>query len=309
MDFIILLATLIILAETTILLITTSKKPLLNNNQKRKVYIDTSALMDVRLLAIAETGFIGDDVIVPRSVIHELQLLADGKDSDKRARARAALDTVSDLERVIFFNLTILDDPLDHTPVDNRLLELAKSTHGAILTNDFNLNKVATVEHIDVLNINDLALALRGDYLPGEQTQVRIVAVGEGAHQGVGYLADGTMVVVDRADDKVGSEITVEFVRLRQTSAGRMMFAKPANVTTSAKGRGGGSGTARLASSRLTDSQRASSRLSSSRLAGSRLANARPAGKVSAKTGAPAHQSSVKRSTASKSTSRRSKSK
>ena len=273
------LATLIILAETTILLITTSKKPLLNNNQKRKVYIDTSALMDVRLLAIAETGFIGDDVIIPRSVIHELQLLADGKDSDKRARARAALDTVSDLERVIFFNLTILDDPLDHTPVDNRLLELAKSTHGAILTNDFNLNKVATVEHIDVLNINDLALALRGDYLPGEQTQVRIVAVGEGAHQGVGYLADGTMVVVDRADDKVGSEITVEFVRLRQTSAGRMMFAKPANVTTSAKGRGGGSGTAR------------------------------PAGKVSARTGAPAHQSSSKRSTTSKSTSRRSKSK
>ena len=186
MDFIILLATLIILTETTLLLVKTSQKPLLNNSQKRKVYVDTSALMDVRLLAIAETGFISDDVVIPRSVIHELQLLADGKDSEKRARARAALDTVSDLERVVFFNLTILDDPLDRTPVDNRLLELAKSSRGAILTNDFNLNKVATVEHVDVLNINDLALALRGDYLPGEQAQVRIVAVGAGAQQGDG---------------------------------------------------------------------------------------------------------------------------
>lgn len=247
MEFLLLITTLATLAETSILLVKNAQKPLLSSSQKRKVYVDTSALMDVRLLAIAETGFISDDVVIPRSVIHELQLLADGKDSEKRARARAALDTVSDLERVVFFNLTILDDPLDRTPVDNRLLELAKSSRGAILTNDFNLNKVATVEHVDVLNINDLALALRGDYLPGEQAQVRIVAVGEGAHQGVGYLADGTMVVVDRADDKVGSEITIEFVRLRQTSAGRMMFAKLANVPA-AKVRAGGSGTARLTS-------------------------------------------------------------
>lgn len=228
MDFIFLSIILIILAETTVLVAKSRQKPFLNTNSKRKVYVDTSALMDMRLLAIAETGFIGDSVIIPRSVIHELQLLADGKDSEKRSRARAALDAVSQLERVVYFDTTILDDELDRTPVDDRLLELAKANHGLILTNDYNLNKVATAEQIDVLNINDLALALRGDLLPGEQTTVKIVAVGEGAHQGVGYLADGTMVVVDRADKKIGEDVRIELIRLRQTSAGRMMFAKVA---------------------------------------------------------------------------------
>lgn len=235
MDFIFLIIILAILAETTVLVVKTRQKPLLNTNSKRKVYVDTSALMDARLLAIAETGFIGDSVIIPRSVIHELQLLADGKDSEKRSRARAGLDVVSQLERVVYFDTTILDDELDRTPVDNRLLDLAKTNHGLILTNDYNLNKVATAEHIDVLNINDLALALRGDFLPGEQTTVKIVSIGEGAHQGVGYLADGTMVVVDRADKKIGEEVRIELIRLRQTSAGRMMFAKIAPNSKTAK--------------------------------------------------------------------------
>lgn len=235
MDFIFLIIILAILAETTVLVIKSRQKPLLNTNSKRKVYVDTSALMDARLLAIAETGFIGDSVIIPRSVIHELQLLADGKDSEKRSRARAGLDVVSQLERVVYFDTTILDDELDRTPVDNRLLDLAKTNHGLILTNDYNLNKVATAEHIDVLNINDLALALRGDFLPGEQTTVKIVSIGEGAHQGVGYLADGTMVVVDRADKKIGEEVRIELIRLRQTSAGRMMFAKIAPNSKTAK--------------------------------------------------------------------------
>lgn len=225
MNGLILFISAIILAETSVLLVKNRKTPLLNPN-KRKVYVDTSALMDVRLLAIAETGFIGDDLIIPRSVIRELQLLADGKDSEKRSRARAALDAVSQLERVVYFDTTILEDALDRTPVDERLLELAKANHGLILTNDYNLNKVAATEKIDALNINDLALALRGDFLPGERTTVKIVSTGEGPHQGVGYLTDGTMVVVDRADKNVGEEIEIEFIRLRQTSAGRMMFAK-----------------------------------------------------------------------------------
>lgn len=141
MELLILVITLILLAETSILLLKTRQKPLLSSN--RKIYVDTSALMDPRLVAVAQTGFIGDDMIIPRSVIGELQLLADGKDHDKRIRARAGLDAVRELERVVYFNLTILDDPLDHTPVDNRLIELAKSGRGAILTNDFNLQKVA----------------------------------------------------------------------------------------------------------------------------------------------------------------------
>lgn len=138
MDFIILIITILLLAETSILLLKSRQKPLLSS-QKRKVYVDTSALMDPRLVAVAQTGFLSDEMIVPRSVIAELQLLADGKDHDKRVRARAGLDAIRELERVVYFNLTILDDPLDRTPVDNRLLELAKAGRGAILTNDFNL--------------------------------------------------------------------------------------------------------------------------------------------------------------------------
>ena len=229
MELLILVISLLILGQTSILTIKNSKKPLLSSNQKRKVYVDTSALMDPRLLALSQTGFIGDDLIVPRSVINELQLLADGKDSDKRLRARAGLDSVRELERVVFFNLTILGDALDRTPVDNRLLELAKANHGLILTNDFNLRKVAATEHIDTLSINELALVMRNQYLPGERTKVKIIAIGSNPHQGVAYLRDGTMVVVDHAKDKIGQEVEVEFIRLNQTSAGSMMFAKLAH--------------------------------------------------------------------------------
>lgn len=224
MELLILVITLILLAETSILLLKTRQKPLLSSN--RKIYVDTSALMDPRLVAVAQTGFIGDDMIIPRSVIGELQLLADGKDHDKRMRARAGLDAVRELERVVYFNLTVLDDPLDHTPVDNRLIELAKSGRGAILTNDFNLQKVAATEHIDTLNLNALALVLRNEYLPGERASVKLVSNGSGPSQGVGYLKDGTMVVVEKAKNYIGKEVEVEFQRLNQTAAGTMMFAK-----------------------------------------------------------------------------------
>lgn len=225
MDFIILIITILLLAETSILLLKSRQKPLLSS-QKRKVYVDTSALMDPRLVTVAQTGFLSDEMIVPRSVIAELQLLADGKDHDKRVRARAGLDAIRELERVVYFNLTILDDPLDHTPVDNRLLELAKAGRGAILTNDFNLQKVAATGHIDVLNLNALALVLRNEYLPGERATVKLVSTGSGPNQGVGYLKDGTMVVVDKAKSHIGKEVEVEFERLNQTAAGTMMFAK-----------------------------------------------------------------------------------
>ena len=218
-----------ILAETTYLVLKTRQKPLFVQQQRRKVYVDTSALMDTRFLTVAQTGFIGDDILIPRSVTHELQLLADGKDSEKRARARAGLDQVRELERVVYFNTNIVDDELDRTPVDNRLLELAKVNHGLILTNDYNLQKVAATEHIDVLNMNELALALRVQYLPGERAKVKIVAAGSNPHQGVAYLGDGTMVVVDNASSKIGREVEIEFVKLNQTASGSMMFAKLAN--------------------------------------------------------------------------------
>lgn len=226
MDLLLLLLTLIILSETTLLAVKTRSKPLITSHQKRKTYIDTSVLMDPRFLAVAQTGFICDDLIVPRSVIHELQLIADGKDHDKRTRARAGLDTVRELERITFFDLTIYSDALDRTPVDNRLLELAKANHGFILTNDFNLKKVAATEQIEVLSLSELALALRNEYLPGERARVKVVATGSNAGQGVAYLKDGTMVVIDHGKSHLGQEVEVEFIRLNQTAAGTMMFAR-----------------------------------------------------------------------------------
>lgn len=226
MELFIIIAVLVLLGETTYLVAKNFNKPWASSNQRRKLYVDTSALMDPRLLEVAQTGFISDDLIIPRSVTNELQLLADGKDSEKRARARAGLDMVRELERVVFFNTTIFNDELDRTPVDNRLLELAKANHGLILTNDFNLQKLASTEHIDSLNLNELALVLRTKYLPGEHIKVKITATGSNPHQGVGYLRDGTMVVVDNASDKIGQELEPEVIRLNQTASGTMIFAK-----------------------------------------------------------------------------------
>ena len=220
----------LIFLETTALLILKFKKPALGSRSRRKVYVDTSALMDGRILAVAKTGFLSDDLIIPRSVIREMQTLADGKDSEKRMRARAGMDVVNELERIVFFNTEILQDELDHTPVDEKLIALAKANHGVILTNDFNLGKVAKTEKIEVLNINDLALTLRSDYLPGDRLKIKIISSGSNPKQGVGYLPDGTMAVVDNASKKVGEEIEVEFVRFLQTSAGRMMFGKPVST-------------------------------------------------------------------------------
>ena len=196
---------------------------------KRKVYVDTSALMDGRILSIAKTGFIGDDLIIPRSAIRELQLLADGKDSEKRMRARFGMDTVNELERVVFCNTEILEDELDRTPVDERLIELAKKNKGLIFTCDYNLQKVAETEKLEVLNPNELANNLRSEFMPGDKFKLHISAEGSNPKQGVGYLPEGTMVVVDSASTNVGKDIEVIFEKYIQTASGRMMFAKKAS--------------------------------------------------------------------------------
>lgn len=225
------LAFLILIFLETSFLTARSFKKSIGSSGKRKIFVDTSALMDGRILAVAKTGFIGDDLIIPRSVIREMQTLADGKDSEKRMRARAGMDVVNELERIVYFNTEILQDELDHTPVDERLLELAKKNHGLILTNDFNLGKVAATEKVEVLNINNLAMTLRGDFMPGERTKIKILAEGSNPKQGVGYLPDGTMAVVDNASKMIGKEVEIEFIRSLQTSAGRMMFANLVNPT------------------------------------------------------------------------------
>jgi uncharacterized protein YacL len=205
-----------------------SKGSRIGQKARRKLFVDTSTLMDGRILSVAKTGFLGDEILIPRSVIRELQLLADGSDSEKRARARFGLDVVNELERVELAEVEIFADELGRTKVDERLLELAKEYKGIILTNDFNLIKVAATEHVDAITINDLAQSLRSEYLPGDRISVKIISVGSNPHQGVAYLPDGTMVVVDDAEKFAGKNlpVEVEFVRYLQTSAGKMMFAK-----------------------------------------------------------------------------------
>lgn len=218
-----------IFAETSALTVREfARKYAPTKNARRKLFVDTSTLMDGRILSVAKAGFLGDEVLIPRSVIRELQLLADGSDSEKRARARFGLDIANELERVELASVEIFQDEGERVKVDERLLALAKEYHGVILTNDFNLAKVAATEKIDAININELAQGLRSEYLPGDKLSVKIVSVGANPRQGVAHLADGTMVVVDDAERYAGKNqmVEIEFVRYLQTAAGKMMFAK-----------------------------------------------------------------------------------
>ena len=228
MNIAILLITLAILTETTFLIIK-KHKPM--RSGMRKIYVDTFVLIDGRILNIARTGFIDGDLIILKSVLRELQLLADGKDNEKRARARAGLSNVAELERVVEVNTEIYDDGTEKKKVDEELLRFAKENKGTVLTLDYNLIKVAEAENIPTLNINDLALAVRTEFLPGEKIKLRITEKGSNRGQGVGYLSNGTMVVVDGAANKIGKEITVEFMRFHETSAGKMIFARIAKKT------------------------------------------------------------------------------
>lgn len=223
MELFILIVALAIFAETTILVLQKYKP---TQSGCRKVYVDTSALIDGRILNIARSGFVDGDFIILKSVLRELQLLADGKDAEKRNRARAGLEVAAELERVINIDVDIVDDGDGYKKVDEELLKYAKENKGAILTLDYNLIKVATAEKIMTLNINDLALAVRTEFLPGETMRLKIMEKGSGRGQGVGHLPDGTMVVVDNAANKIGKEVNVEFVKFHETSAGKMIFAR-----------------------------------------------------------------------------------
>ena len=227
MEIFTLIIILAIFAETSFL---TVKKRKPAKSGRRKIYVDTSALIDGRILGIAKTGFLDGDLIILKSVLLELQLLADGKDSEKRARARAGLEVAAELERVPEVNTEILNNVrYELKKVDNMLLEMTKANHGALLTLDYNLIKVAKAEKIPTLNINDLVLAVRNEFVVGEKVKVRILEKGTSQGQGTGHLSDGTMVVVEKAANKIGKEVTIELTNIRETSAGRMVFAKLAS--------------------------------------------------------------------------------
>ena len=223
MEYLILIICGVILLETTFL---TFRKIQPARSGRRKIFVDTSALIDGRILNVARTGFLDGDLVILRSVLRELQLLADGKDAEKRSRARAGLENVAELERVIEVNTEIMDDGEKGAKVDDLLLEKAHEYGGVVLTLDYNLIKVAEAEKVGTLNLNDLALALKTDFKPGRRVRLKIVDKGSNRGQGIGHLEDGAMVVVERASNKVGKEVTVELERLRETSAGRMIFAR-----------------------------------------------------------------------------------
>lgn len=229
MDTLIIVLLLVVLAELTYLLASSPNK-ILSKKAGRPIFVDTSVLIDGRIIAVAQSGFIGDTLMIPRTVIGELQFLADNADHEKRSRARHGLDVVQELQNMPGVNVEIFQDGSKaEEGVDERLLKLAKQYNGAVCTIDFNLNKVAQVENIVVLNVNELAQSLRMAYLPGEKILLDLVQKGQDTHQAVGYLTDGTMVVVEHANKLVGTKVEIEFIRSLQTAAGKMMFAKLVN--------------------------------------------------------------------------------
>lgn len=236
MEIYIILLLVVILLETTYTTYHTISEH--KKAAKHLTFIDSSVLIDGRIISIARSGFIPEGFVIPRSVIGELQFLADNADHEKRMRARHGLDVAHQLRSLETVEIGLFQDGVKADEgVDNRLLELAKKHGGAICTIDYNLNKVARVEGITVLNVNELNKELRSAYLPGEQADISLTQKGQDNSQGVGYLQDGTMVVVDNAAKFIGKTVTVEFTRLLQTDAGRMMFARLAKKEVPKKDR------------------------------------------------------------------------
>ena len=195
-------------------------------NLTKPLILDTSAIIDGRILDIAKTGFISGLILVPKFVLTELQQVADSSDNLKRARGRRGFETLEELKRIKQIRLEVWDKEQSGKLVDDKIFNLAKSLNGRIITTDFNLNKLAVLSNISVLNVNDLANAVKTISLPGESLEIKIAHLGKDKSQGVGYLLDGTMVVVAEAADKIGQTVKIEVTKNIQTPAGRMIFAK-----------------------------------------------------------------------------------
>ncbi|NTV30753.1 TRAM domain-containing protein [candidate division WWE3 bacterium] len=189
--------------------------------------VDTSALIDGRLADIIETGFISGTVVVPTFVIEELQRVADSKDSLKRNRGRRGLDVLKSIKKCRYVKFLIPKIKSGRDPIDTQLLNFAKQINGRVVTTDYNLNKVGKVTGVPMLNINELANMVKTVVLPGEIVELNVLKKGKEQGQGIGYLPDGTMVVVEDGGRLIGVDIEVKVERLLQTDAGKMIFAKP----------------------------------------------------------------------------------
>lgn len=197
----------------------------ISTKKSRKMVLDTCALIDGRIIELARLGFVPDELVVPEFILHELQMLADGNDTQKRERARYGLDVVRELQDSSHANVVIDHSEIGNMPTDNKLVALAKKLGAGLYTTDYNLNKVADIEGVHVLNVNELAQQLRPVALPGERKMVKILQKGSNPKQGVGYLDDGTMIVVDDAIRYINRVVEVEVTRIHQTMAGKMLFA------------------------------------------------------------------------------------
>lgn len=199
---------------------------LVNRKSKQKIAVmDSSALIDGRVVELAQAGFVPYELAVPEFILAELQLLADGNDSHKRERARFGLEVVQQLQREPNVSVRIERTKVQAKTTDDKLVKLAKKIGADLFTTDFNLNQVASIEGVRVLNVNELSHALRPVALPGEGFEVKVVQPGSNRDQGVGYMEDGTMVVIDNAKKDIGHTITVRITRTHQTVAGKMLFA------------------------------------------------------------------------------------
>ncbi len=193
---------------------------------QRPLILDTSAIIDGRILDIAKTGFINGMVLVPNFILLELQQVSDSADNLKRARGRRGFEILSELKKVTTLKVEVWDKEAGGKAVDDKLLHLAKNLHGKIITTDFNLNRLAGAHAVSVLNVNDLANAVKTVAIPGENIELKIVHIGKDPKQGIGYLPDGTMIVVEDGVEEIGKTIKVEVTRILQGSAGRMIFSK-----------------------------------------------------------------------------------
>lgn len=189
--------------------------------------IDTSVIVDGRIVEIVASGFLEGSLHVPRFVLRELHAIADSVDSMKRTRGRRGLDVLSRLQEIVLLQIGERDyDDLPPGSVDAKLVRLAKELGGKLVTNDYNLNRVAQLEGVEVLNMNELAAAVKPVVLPGEEMHVQVIREGKEPHQGVGYLEDGTMIVVEQGRRLIGSSVDVVVTSVLQTVAGRMIFAR-----------------------------------------------------------------------------------
>ena len=195
-----------------------------------QILVDTSVIIDGRIADIAAAGFVPGRLVVPRFVLAELQNIADSDDAMRRGRGRRGLDVLNTLRELPDVDVSIIeDDVVGVREVDAKLVALAQRFSCNVLTTDYNLNRVAQIQGVRVLNVNELSNAIRPVVLPGEELMVRVVQPGKERNQGVGYLADGTMIVVENGDKLMGQEVSTEVTRVFQTVAGKMIFAVPRN--------------------------------------------------------------------------------